>query len=71
MKLNDLQLSRYRFCAEKTRNDDEDFLWKSLSQNLKWQSRKSAGLDNTSQKSQKKSNARKPKPVILSRLLPR
>ncbi len=51
MKLQDLALSRYRFCARKTLKDDEESLWKKFESLLVETVKNIGGLENTSQKS--------------------
>jgi len=69
MKLEDLALSRYRFCAKKTLNDDENFLWKKFESLLFETVGKIGGLENTSQKSieQKTSKSGYFVPIITSK----
>ena len=50
MKLQDLALSRYRFCARTTLKDDEGFLWDKFKSHLVETVGQIGGLENTSQK---------------------
>lgn len=50
MKLQDLALSRYRFCARKTLKDDENVLWEQFDKLLSETVREIGGIENTSQK---------------------
>lgn len=50
MKLQDLALSRYRFCARKTLKDDEEILWTAFADLLSENVKEIGGLENTTQK---------------------
>lgn len=50
MKLKDLALSRYRFCARKTLKNNEDFLWEKFSRLLREKVNSIGGSENTLQK---------------------
>ncbi len=69
MKLQDLALSRYHFCARETLKNDEDFLWKKFESLLLETVKKIGGLENTSQKSieRKTSKSGYFVPIITSR----
>lgn len=57
MKLQDLALSRYRFCARKTLKDDEQFLWENFARLLSENVKNIGGLEKTSQKSIERKSA--------------
>lgn len=50
MKLQDLALSRYRFCARKTLKDAEETLWEDFAHLLSENVKNIGGFENTSQK---------------------
>lgn len=50
MKIQDLALSSYRFCARKTLKDDEAILWDDFAGLLSENVKKIGGLENTTQK---------------------